>query len=461
MLRTLALLLVLVASTARAADPVDPVDPVVDDERGPPPNPARGETYDGRPSRRPAGYWALTPPRILLAPFRFTFRLLEWPARWATEFEERHHIGQRLVDMSTWGEGTIGIRPLFTYSLAFVPSGGLRFFHDRLQGRGTAFSIWATTGGADIVHTELRGRPTRAGRPVQYTYAFAYDRRNDYLFAGIGNTTPVPAGTLGPSRYAADQLDFFNSLQLRLARPLWFSVGMQVGWRRFHDGRFYDGQPPITEVYCVRVGPDCVPGTVDEALVPGFNQGTQFVRPSASLFLDLRDDPVRSAVGLIVEVGADYSHGLGADRSRYFRVHGSAGVPIRLWSRAHVLLLHVSTELVAPLGSSAPVPFTELATLGGPNDLRGFRWQLFHGYSSFVATAEYRWPIWMWLDGVVFVDYGGVFGKRYEGFGAAQMQPDVGGGFRVRTRARFHLRVEVAYGFGESWRLYISTTDWP
>jgi outer membrane protein assembly factor BamA len=219
-------------------------------------------------------------------------------------------------------------------------------------------------------------------------------------------------------------------------------------------------RPPITDVYCVRQGQSCIPGTVDETLVPGFANGTQFFRASAGLFLDLRDNPVRSAVGLIVDVGADYSHGFGADRSSYFRIHAGATVPFRLWSPAHVITLHVHTDLVAPLGST-PVPFTELAVLGGPNDLRGFRWQLFHGYSSFLATAEYRWPIWMWLDGVIFVDYGGVFGKRYDGFSATQLQPDVGAGVRIRTTRRFHLRFQFAYGWGEDWRLFVSTTDWP
>jgi outer membrane protein assembly factor BamA len=125
-----------------------------------------------------------------------------------------------------------------------------------------------------------------------------------------------------------------------------------------------------------------------------------------------------------------------------------------------VLVLRAATEFIAPFGS-APVPFTELPTLGGPDDLRGFRNQLFHGRSSFIASAEYRFPVWIWMDFVLFADYGGVFGQWYQGFGARQLQPDLGGGLLLFGRNRFFLRVQVAYGWGEGWRISLATRSWP
>jgi outer membrane protein assembly factor BamA len=80
---------------------------------------------------------------------------------------------------------------------------------------------------------------------------------------------------------------------------------------------------------------------------------------------------------------------------------------------------------VFPVNDSI-VPFSELAILGGPYDMPGFRWQEFRGFSSLLGTAEYRWAILEWVDASVFTDYGGVFGRNYKGFGASQMQPDVG-----------------------------------
>jgi len=102
------------------------------------------------------------------------------------------------------------------------------------------------------------------------------------------------------------------------------------------------------------------------------------------------------------------------------------------------------------------VPFSELPTLGGPDTLRGFRYQDFRDYSSLFFTGEYRWPAWMWLDGSFFVDYGGVFGQNFAGFGARRMQPDIGFGIRMITSSHFFIRVQLAYGFGEGFNFAIS-----
>jgi outer membrane protein assembly factor BamA len=106
--------------------------------------------------------------------------------------------------------------------------------------------------------------------------------------------------------------------------------------------------------------------------------------------------------------------------------------------------------------NDAPVPFSELPTLGGPNDLRGFRFQDFRDYTAFFVTAEYRWPIWMWVDGAVFADYGGVFGVNYAGYGPKRMQPDVGIALRIAPSNRFFIRLAVGYGFGEGFNFSIA-----
>jgi outer membrane protein assembly factor BamA len=95
-----------------------------------------------------------------------------------------------------------------------------------------------------------------------------------------------------------------------------------------------------------------------------------------------------------------------------------------------------------------PIPFTELVTLGGPDDLRGFRRGRFRGASSMLATIEYRWPVWMWMDGSFFVDYGGVFGPGFSDFRFGALRPDVGIGLRAHTSSRYLVRVQLAWGFG-------------
>jgi hypothetical protein len=433
---------------------------VADEPRQPPPDPARGERYDGRLRPPPSGDAALWPERVVLFPFRLVFLGLEAPAHYGTEFEQRHSIYRHIQNMTTSADGLIGIRPEVHWEQSFHPTFGARFFHDRLFGYETAFTILGM-GGPDAAHAELLARPTPFSWPTQLTISARYDRRNDHIFAGIDNSLPVPPGQLGPSRYLADMLDVDALFGLRLVSPLVLSLGTAFGWRQFADGEFFDGDPPITEVWCVRQPNGlCIPGTVNPVLVPGFNEGTRFFRASAGLTLDLRNSVVHSSAGLLLNVGADYSKGLAGDGSSYFRLWGAATVPISLWAHRHVLLLRVGTQLVVPFGT-VPVPFSELATLGGPDDLRGFRNQILRGQTNFIATAEYRFPLWMWMDGMLFADYGGVFGKWYAGFGRQQLQPDVGFGLRMFGHDRFWLRFQVAYGWGEGWRFTISTQSWP
>jgi hemolysin activation/secretion protein len=107
------------------------------------------------------------------------------------------------------------------------------------------------------------------------------------------------------------------------------------------------------------------------------------------------------------------------------------------------------------------VPFSELAIVGGPETLRGFRWMAFRDFSSLLLQAEYRWPIALWVDASLFVDWGGVFGRWYANFGAKQMQPDVGFGFRLRSRDKFYIKLQFAYGFDTGWQIYITGQNLP
>jgi hypothetical protein len=431
-----------------------------DSERLGPPDPSRGEPYDGRPAATGKNRVALAAPRVLLFPMRLIFWGLDPPTRVVTEFDQRHHVYQHIHDALTSRDGLIGVRPEVQYHLSFRPSFGARYFDERTLGYDTSLIVLGA-GGPDVAHGELIARPLPSASPVQLTVGTVYDRRNDRMFAGIDNTVPVPPGALGRSRFQSDDVDVDTVLGFHVAQPLLISVGGAFGWRNYANGEGYGGDPPIDEVYCVRrPNGECVPGTVDPRLVPGFTEGTRFLRAGAGITLDARDSAIRSTTGLLLTVGADYTHGLGHDDSQYFRIRGALTVPINLWAHRHVILFHAATTLIETIGS-APVPISELATLGGPNDLRGFRDQLLRGHSSFIATAEYRFPIWFWVDSDVFVDYGGVFGPQYANFGAHQMQPDVGWGLRLFNRDRFWLRVQVAYGWGDGWRFTISTLSWP
>jgi outer membrane protein assembly factor BamA len=181
------------------------------------------------------------------------------------------------------------------------------------------------------------------------------------------------------------------------------------------------------------------------------------VRGGVWVEVDTRDNWYRPASGAVADIGVEYSHGLGFDHSSYFRMHAGLSAALDLWQRARVLLVSVSADDVEPTGAT-PVPFTELVVLGGPSSLRGARPGRFRDLSSLLMSAEYRWPLWMWADASLFVDYGGVFGRGFDGFAIDKFQPDVGGGLRVRTSRELFFGLQTAYGFSEGWQLFLAAT---
>jgi hypothetical protein len=420
----------------------------------PAPDPSRGERYDGR-----AGVTALRDdvvlvPRLLLAPLRLTFVGLGAGLRPLVEWDERHHVHETILAAFSSRDGQLGVRPAFQYSLSYRPVVGLRFFDRRLLGRDTDFELTAMTGGTSVVHAELYARPTRSARALSLAAHLVYDRRDDLVFTAIGYADDDARRWGRPTRYAVDAVDALGELSWT-ASPSWF-LGATGGFgvRRFGDGTSIAGDLPIAEVYCTRdVSGRCT--GVDDVQVPDFNPGTQFARLSALARVDTRDNPYRPSSGAVLQAGADWTHGLGFDDSDYLRLRGSLVGVLDLWQRSRVLLVGVRAELLEPFGNY-PVPFSELIVLGGPDDFRGFRPGRFRNFSSLLFAFEYRWPIWMWMDAELFTEYGGTFGRGFEGFQLGRMRPDVGAGVRLRSTSDFYLRAQVAYGWGDGFQLFLS-----
>jgi outer membrane protein assembly factor BamA len=91
------------------------------------------------------------------------------------------------------------------------------------------------------------------------------------------------------------------------------------------------------------------------------------------------------------------------------------------------------------------VPFYLQETLGGPDDLRGFRRFRFRDEHMILLQAEYRWEIFTAVDGALFYDAGKV-ASRAEDIDFRNLESDYGIGFRFGTRNGVFLRVEGAFG---------------
>jgi len=109
-----------------------------------------------------------------------------------------------------------------------------------------------------------------------------------------------------------------------------------------------------------------------------------------------------------------------------------------------VLALRARAIMTNP-DSGAEVPFYFQPTLGGPDDLRGFRHFRFRDRNTLLFQAEYRWEIFTAVDGALFYDIGKVAPRRQD-FHLSEFERDFGIGFRFGTMNGVFLRIEGAFG---------------
>jgi outer membrane protein assembly factor BamA len=428
----------------------------------PPPDPMRGERSDGKIVHGDGDRDALLAvPRLVLLPVRLVWMGLSVPAKAFGDGEEKYHVSKVVYRMFTSEDGKIGVRPQFSYIASFSPVFGVSVFDRKLFGPDTYFGGHLEFGlnTYNLWSVSLSARPLPGTLASQLQLTTSFVRRDDQLFTGIGNGSDQPA-----SRSMVIAFDLSAVYHFVAVPWVHLDAGIDFGLRRFENGRMIGNDQPIFDVYCVRMVTGQCAGVsddahVDEKQVPGFNQGTQFLRPMLGLTVDTRDNPFRPSSGGVLQLFGDYSLGLG-DETSYFRVGGSLTGVIDLWRRSHVLLLRAWGETVIPTGST-PVPFSELVVIGGPDDLRGVRWGKFRDNSGVLFTAEYRWPLWMWMDADVFTDAGGVFGTGWSGFRVEELHPDVGFGVRLRTSKLFLFRLQTAWSPSDGWQFFFSARTVP
>jgi hypothetical protein len=182
----------------------------------------------------------------------------------------------------------------------------------------------------------------------------------------------------------------------------------------------------------------------DDAAAPGLDAQPEYVRYEAMADVNFREPRANPRQGGRYALawqryddreGGRYSfHRLEADLQQY--------VPLLRDRRVLALRAFASTS---DADAGARVPFYLQRTLGGPDDLRGFRRFRFRDRHALLLQAEYRWEIFTAVDGAIFYDAGKV-ASRLEDLNLRDLESDYGIGFRFGTQNGVFLRVEGAFG---------------
>ncbi|MEO8593542.1 MAG: BamA/TamA family outer membrane protein [Candidatus Solibacter sp.] len=175
----------------------------------------------------------------------------------------------------------------------------------------------------------------------------------------------------------------------------------------------------------------------------GIDEQANYLRSGVFAQYDWRDRPggPRHGGNYFAQFNDYRDRSLGRYNFRRLDLEAQQYVPI-LNDRRVFAFRAKSTLSDTPGGQT--LPFYMQPSLGGAEDLRGYRPYRFRGDNLFLASAEYRWEVFSGLDMALFGDAGQVFNHKSE-LRIANMQSDIGFGFRFNQRNKTFLRLDVAF----------------
>lgn len=354
--------------------------------------------YDGR-GPRPAtpGETALWIPRVVLSPaYLVTEYVLRRPIGAGVSAAERADLPRKLYDFFAFGpDHKAGLVPVGFVEFNFNPSVGVYGFWDDAGFRGDHLRL----------HVEAWPDEWLSGKLTQQI-AFDPERSLRLRVEGVKRPDRVFYGT-GPytlqswqSRYGQQRLEASATYAWRWWRSSRIETGVGARDVQTYDGHFA-GEPSLTQQ--AATGAFAVPAGF------GGEYTAQYNRLVASI--DTRD-PDRPTTGVHLEAAAEQGNELRhSPASGWIRYGATVAGAVDLTGRRRVLGLAVTTLFSDPLGSQ-PVPFTELAYLGGDHPMPAYFAGRLVDRSAAAATASYGWPIAPWLDGRLEVAVGNVFGTH-------------------------------------------------
>lgn len=438
--------------------------------------------YGALPPREP-GRAALVVPRLVLLPPYLVWNYgIRKPLGALVSHAERNQWPTKILDFFTFGEErTAGIVPTALFDFGIKPSVGVYAFWNRLVHPDNSATFHFGTWGPHWLNITGQDR-LRIGTESWVQVSGRFTQRPDMPFYGLGprsllrervryesylrdigigsDMTPTSDRTTASKNEGADAppARLFRVLTRVGLRSQDFGPGQG-------DGDFDDEGERSTprdndDMDMVRAIRE---GRLPEP--PGFARGYTAVYERLDLQLDTRPrrPAKQSGFKLVAEAehGADVRHAGGA---AWMRWGGTAGV---FWDTGKNRTLGLSATALFADPLRGEVPFTEQVTFGGATYMRGFLWNRLIGRSGAVATLEYCWPIWVFIDGTVQASLGNVFGAHLQDFAPKLLR--FSGSIGIKTSNTPNQSFEAMFGVGSetiadgfainSFRLVIGTNQ--
>jgi hypothetical protein len=415
---------------ARAVGAAEPQAP----QKRPRPN------YDNRGGPKPSpGRKALWIPRVLLFPaYLVSEYLVRRPLEAGITYAERAQWPAAITDFLALNEAhPIGVAPFALVDFGFQPSVGLYGYWDDAGFEGHQLRFRGSTWGPHWLSGTLTER-FQVDERLEIALTSTLTKRPDLAFYGIGPDTREE----NLVRYdAKTALARFQTRLVFLERDL---IEVNAGYRGASFGHSdYDAADRGKANYEPSLDEAVAAGELAEPA--GFRGGYRAPFAGARLVLDSRGKGQRKN-GMRLDLSAEESVDL-ANRptSGWVRYGGTLGGFVDLNDSGRVLGTALTAVLVDPIGER-PVPFTQLAGLGGGRTMPGLRSGRLYDRSALAVNLRYGWPIWLSIHGSLQLAVGNVFGAHFAGFrpGRTRLSTAIG----LETNASRDNIFQALVGFG-------------
>lgn len=393
-------------------------------------------SYDGREEAptRPEDVLVWIPRGLLLPVHLVLEYVLRRPFVAFLSWAEENHVFERIVDFFTFadGDGTV-------FPSVFVVSGrGVQFgLNLNLNNVGTeghtvsAAAQYGTGGFYNFSLTdELRLFENDAGT-LRLHGQFGEDPT--FAFYGVGPDQPISNEVFFGVRRGEVRAD------LDIAFADLNRIRFNLGWRNV---QFVGGQNPSIDA------PDSpFFSAVQNGELVGFENPYNIFSIGTGFDLDTRssDREFTTGTGVRLEGFASFNFVVGDPEIRYLRYGFQPSVFVDITGVNHVLEISARAEAMTNNQENL-IPINELVTVGGNDNLRGFLVGRSRGQSALSLKVDYSWPVFFFLDGVLFWEIGNAFHGFYDDFGFGNMLTAFGFGFRTSMSRESAIDILFAWG---------------
>jgi len=368
------------------------------------------------------------PGDIITLPFKLFFKGVGF----VTRVIDYNAIILRVTDWLTSEDEKRKVRLIFTP----MSGGGLIFIQDDLFKEGMDFRASGSFG--------IRTRRNFYGGlrdPQFFSSKFGieaagfYSRLPDEDFFGIGNNALQGDET----NYLHEESNFKFALISMPYKGTLFSAGLAYSNVNIKKGRD-PNHPSLDSLFT-------------PAQVPGFI-GAEMWSLRFKFYRDTRNATGHPTKGGEEYLAYEFANEISGKTLGYRKYTLDVRRYLHLFYD-RVMAVRMRVEITDNL-QNKQIPFYQLAGLGGPNSLRGYRPVRFRDKDLILAGVEYRWPLPTMAIAYGFFEEGRVFSNVFDEFSLDEFKYSFGGGLRLKSMdggliATFEIaksREQIRFNFG-------------